>query len=274
MNSEIVTLKDGKPVTTSLIIAEVFEKRHAHVLRDIDNIIASKPYQDRIASMTKPNFGFCYQNNELANNKPIRYCEMDRQGFEILAMGFTGEKALEWKLKYSDAFAMMEAELRRQSATALPNFDDPIVAAEAWIAERKLKLLAEREREEARHELEASRPKVAFHDQVVIGEEVMDFAQMFSLLQRKTGQRFTRATFLSFARRHAIACQPNPYNGVSQNRFVPRKDYVGPWFVSELHNNGVTEWMVRPIAIAGIVALIEYDRNQSPFQGNDGQEAA
>ena len=161
-----------------------------------------------------------------------------------------------------------------ESKPVLPNFDDPIVAAEAWIAERKLKLLAEREREEARHELEASRPKIAFHDQVVIGEEVMDFAQMFSLLQRKTGQRFTRATFLHFARRHAIACQPNPYNGVSQNRFVPRKDYIGPWFVSELHNNGVTEWMVRPIAIAGIVALIEYDRNQSPLQNNDGQEVA
>lgn len=128
--------------------------------------------------------------------------------------------------------------------------------------------------EQQQRELEASRPKVAFHDQVVLGEEVMDFAQMFSLLQRKTGQRFTRATFLSFARRHAIACQPNPYNGVSQNRFVPRKDYIGPWFVSELHNNGVTEWMVRPIAIAGIVALIEYDRNQSPIQTKNDQEAA
>lgn len=40
--------------------------------------------------------------------------EMDRQGFEILAMGFTGEKALEWKFKYSDAFATMEAELLKQ----------------------------------------------------------------------------------------------------------------------------------------------------------------
>lgn len=115
MPSEIVTLKDGQPVTTSMIVAEVFGKQHGHVLRDIDSIISSKPYQSRIADGTKSNFGFCYQTNKLANNKPLRYCEMDRQGFEILAMGFTGEKALEWKLKYSDAFAMMEAELRRQS---------------------------------------------------------------------------------------------------------------------------------------------------------------
>jgi hypothetical protein len=40
---------------------------------------------------------------------------MDRQGFEILAMGFTGQKALEWKFKYSDAFAAMEAELLKQN---------------------------------------------------------------------------------------------------------------------------------------------------------------
>ena len=259
MSSEIVTLKDGQPVTTSLIVAEVFGKQHGHVLRDIDSIVASKPYQSRIGNGTKSNFGFCYQTNKLANNKPLRYCEMDRQGFEILAMGFTGEKAMEWKLKYSDAFAFMESELRRQSAAALPNFDDPIVAAEAWIAERKMKLLAERE-------LEASRPKIAFHDQVVSSETLIDFPQMFSLLQRKTGQNFNRSTFLFFARRHGVACQPNPHSGIDKNRFVPRKDYVGTWFVSELHGDGVTEWMVRPIAIAAIVAMIEIDRNQPSLQ--------
>ena len=163
----------------------------------------------------------------------------------------------------------VEIILRGQQG-ALPNFDDPIVAAEAWIAERKLKMLAEREREEVRRELDASRPKIAFHDQVVSSETLMDFTEMFSLLQRRTGQRFTRATFLAFARRHGVACQPNPHNGIDKNRFVPRKDYVGTWFVSEMHGNGVTEWMVRPIAIAAIVSLIEIDRNQSPFHpGNE-----
>lgn len=127
--------------------------------------------------------------------------------------------------------------------------------------------------EQQQREIEASRPKIAFHDQVVQSETVMDFAQMFSLLQRRTGQKFSRATFLSFARRHGFACQPNPYKGVTHHRFVPRADYIGTWFVSEMHPNGVIEWMVRPMAIAGIVALIEFDRSQSPLQ-NDSQEAA
>lgn len=40
---------------------------------------------------------------------------MNRQGFEILVMGFTGEKALEWKLAYSDAFSRMETIIREKS---------------------------------------------------------------------------------------------------------------------------------------------------------------
>jgi len=159
-----------------------------------------------------------------------------------------------------------------QSQPASIDFDDGIAAAEAFIAERKARRIAEREREEARTELEASRPKVAFHDQVVSAETLMDFAQMFSLLQRKTGQSFTRNSFVSFGRRHGFACQPNWHTGISQNRFVPRKDYVGTWFVSEMHRNGIIEWMVRPMAVAGIVGLIEMERKGSPF--NDQQEAA
>ncbi len=139
-----------------------------------------------------------------------------------------------------------------------------------------LRLAAEQQEriEEQQRELEASRPKIAFHDQVVSSETLLDFAEMFSLLQRKTGQRFTRTSFLAFARRHAIACQPNFHSGVSQNRFVPRKDYVGTWFVSEMHGNGVAEWKVRPMAIAGIVSLIEVDRSRSPFYGDDEQQEA
>lgn len=128
--------------------------------------------------------------------------------------------------------------------------------------------------EQQQRELEATRPKALFHDQVVSTETLIDFTSMFSLLQRRTGQKFNRATFLSFARRHGFACQPNPHSGIDKNRFVPRKDYVGTWFVSEMHGNGVAEWMVRPMAIAGIVALIEFDRNQSPLQANDDQEVA
>ena len=99
----------GKIIVTSLLVAEHFGKRHDHVLRDIKNIINSVVYQDRLAKGGLPNFGeSSYRNSQ---NKAQPMYEMDRQGFELLAMGFSGEDALRWRLKYSDAFAAMEKEL-------------------------------------------------------------------------------------------------------------------------------------------------------------------
>lgn len=159
-------------------------------------------------------------------------------------------------------------ECERQAIEAKPTLPRNFAEALRLAADQQERI------EQQQRELESTRPKALFHDQVVSTETLIDFASMFSLLQRRTGQKFNRATFLLFARRHGFACQPNPHSGIDKNRFVPRKDYVGTWFVSEMHGNGVAEWMVRPMAIAGIVALIEFDRNQSPFQANDDRQVA
>ena len=130
-----------------------------------------------------------------------------------------------------------------------------------------LRLAAEQQEriEQQQRELEAARPKVAFHDQVIPSESLMDFAQAFSLLHGRTGQNFSRRTFLSFLRRHGIACHPNPHTGIGTDRFVPRRDYTGTWFVSEMTPAGHVEWLLRPLAIAGIVSLIEQDRLSAPI---------
>jgi Rha family phage regulatory protein len=117
-----VSIKDGKPVTTSLIVAESFGKEHRNVLRDIDNIIASSAYQERIKGGLLNFEQTPYIDPQ--NGQSYRMFEMDRQGFEILAMGFTGEEALRWKFQYSDAFAAMEQSLK--SPPSHPH--DPIAA--------------------------------------------------------------------------------------------------------------------------------------------------
>ncbi|MBV5310809.1 phage antirepressor N-terminal domain-containing protein [Chromatium okenii] len=130
-----------------------------------------------------------------------------------------------------------------------------------------LRLLADEvdRREQAERELAASRPKVLFHDQVVSSETLIDFAETFSLLQRKTGQHFTRKTFLEFLRRHGVACQVNKHANISELRFVPRKNYIDTWFVSEVSPSGEVEWKLRMTAIAAIVNLIEMDRFTAPI---------
>ncbi|MCP5197665.1 MAG: Rha family transcriptional regulator [Gammaproteobacteria bacterium] len=105
----LVIIKDGRPVTTSQIVAESFGKRHNNVIRDIDHIIASEAYQERCALNFEQTSVIVPMPN--GGHREERIFEMDRQGFEILAMGFTGEKALRWKFKYSDAFAAMEKTL-------------------------------------------------------------------------------------------------------------------------------------------------------------------
>ncbi len=91
-------------VTTSRKIAEVFGKEHKHVLEAIENIKAEN------SALTDMFYESSYKAGTGKNYKEYL---MNRDGFSLLAMGFTGTKALEWKLKYIQAFNEMEIELRR-----------------------------------------------------------------------------------------------------------------------------------------------------------------
>lgn len=97
--------KGRRAVTTSLVVAEKFNKEHFHVLRDIRQLGCSE-------SFTESNFGFSEYKDSTGRSLPM--CIMTRDGFVILAMGFTGEKAMQWKEQYIDAFNRMESVLRRR----------------------------------------------------------------------------------------------------------------------------------------------------------------
>jgi Rha family phage regulatory protein len=98
---------DGKPRASSLDVARVFGKRHDHVLRDIDALVSQMGDQ--------PNFGEISYVDGM--NRTQRAIAMDRDGFTLLAMGFTGAEALKWKLAYIAAFNVMEAELSARVLT-------------------------------------------------------------------------------------------------------------------------------------------------------------
>jgi len=89
-------------ITTSLKVAEVFEREHKDVLESIRNLTAEK-------SAAK----FFNETTYKSRGKEYPMYEIDRDGFSLLVMGFNGEKALKWKLKYIDAFNAMENELKR-----------------------------------------------------------------------------------------------------------------------------------------------------------------
>lgn len=93
---------EEKLVTTSLKVAEVFGKDHRHVLESIRNLVAEKSAAKFFRETSYKNRG-----------KEYPMYEMDRDGFSLLVMGFTGDKALQWKIKYIEAFNAMETELKR-----------------------------------------------------------------------------------------------------------------------------------------------------------------
>lgn len=103
---------EGRPVTSSRIVAEYFGKQHHHVVRDIRTLISQKPDLERNA-----NFGECSETINLANGatRQVPFFWMDRKGFSLLAMGFTGAKALDFKCAFYDQFERMEEALRAPS---------------------------------------------------------------------------------------------------------------------------------------------------------------
>lgn len=103
----LVSVNNGKIVTTSLQVAEVFNKLHRHVLRDIRNLECSSIFQES-------NFGLSFYHSKLLNGgykkQPMYY--ITRDGFTFLAMGFTGKIAARFKEAYINAFNEMENKLR------------------------------------------------------------------------------------------------------------------------------------------------------------------
>lgn len=103
----VVFAKDGEAFANSRDVASYFEKRHDNILRDIDALIATGG-----SSNVRNLFIERTVYHEQAR-KDVRTIDMTRDGFMLLAMGFTGEKALRFKLKYIEQFNAMESELRR-----------------------------------------------------------------------------------------------------------------------------------------------------------------
>lgn len=110
---EMVSVSGNEVVTTSLKVAEYFGKKHKNVLRAISNL-KSKISEDRYRLNFEP-IDFIDKNGETQIE-----IQMTRDGFTLLVMGFTGDKAMEFKCNYMDAFNWMANKLKElQSAPVI-----------------------------------------------------------------------------------------------------------------------------------------------------------
>ncbi len=110
----LVDVADGHTFTTSLKIAEHFDKRHDDVLRAIRKIVA-RCAPERLRNFTE-SFALFSSSNGAKRKRPI--FNLTRDGFDFVVKGFTGAKADEWNWKFIDAFNQMEAQLRAKTELA------------------------------------------------------------------------------------------------------------------------------------------------------------
>lgn len=137
-----VELKDGKAVTTSLKIAEVFGKPHKDVLKAIRELECPEEFAGR---------NFSPGSYKDANNQDRPMYFVTRDGFTLLAMGFTGAKAMHFKVSYIEAFNAMEQTIKESSVSELPT---PEVLMATLCTEMERRIKAEAERDEYRRNLQ------------------------------------------------------------------------------------------------------------------------
>jgi len=102
--NQLVFKSNDQVVTSSRNIARDFGKEHKNVLRDIRGLLKNEPAKEMFFETT-----YIHE----ANNQEFTKYLMNRDGFTLLVMGFTGRKAMQFKMQYIQAFNQMEKELRK-----------------------------------------------------------------------------------------------------------------------------------------------------------------
>ena len=182
--NNLVIMKNKQAVTTSLQVAETFGKRHDHVLRDIEHV-----------RKDLPNFGemFVEANVPDSYGRDRKAYYLNRDGFTLLAMGFTGKEALNFKLQYILAFNKMEASLQELGKDSY-QISDPVTRATKWIQEEKRRQELEAENKELRIPALLGNAVSSSNDTVRVGT--------FAKILKQNGCNIGQNRFFAWLREH------------------------------------------------------------------------
>lgn len=183
--NELVFIQNDEILVSSKDIADNFSKQHGHVLRDIENI-----------EKDVSNFGEMFHKGEAEDSygrsQPCYF--MNRDGFTLLAMGFTGKQALGWKIKYINAFNQMEKQLK----TATPQLTGEELMAKALI---EAKSVMERQNKQ----IIEMKPKALFADTVAASDSSILVGQEAKLISQ-SGCKMGQNRFFAWLRENGYLC--------------------------------------------------------------------
>ena len=211
--NELVMVENNQVVVSSRQVAENFGKQHKDVLENIRGILAAEN------SATK------FFRESTFENRGKHYPEyiMNRDGFSLLVMGFTGKEAMTWKIRYIQAFNEMEAKIRENTLT-MPNFNNPAEAARAWAKEYE-------EKQKALAQVTKMKPKAEFYDDVTGSTDTIDIGSVAKVLNIPN---MGRNKLFSFLRE----------NKILNKRNEPYQEYVDKGYFRQIEtsweHNGTT----------------------------------
>lgn len=171
----VVFAKDGEVFANSRDVAAFFEKDHRNVIQAIDNLLKSLAAENSAAKDRA--FVLVKFTDETQPGREFRSFAMTRDGFILLAMGFTGAKALKWKLRYIEAFNVMEAELRSRKAVDVSAVLSNPAALRGLLADYTEKVI------QLQGEVEEMRPAVQALDRIANTEGSMSITEAAKALQ-------------------------------------------------------------------------------------------
>ncbi|WP_336950401.1 Rha family transcriptional regulator [Bacillus cereus] len=219
--SHLVFVEGNTVVTDSITIANVFDKRHADVLRSIQNLECSIEFAQRNFALSE------YKDGSGKRNK--KYL-IRQDGLVFLVTGFTGSKAAEFKEQFINEFNRMEEQLKKQQ-TDLPS------SREQFIATMKLALTHEEDLSQIKTEVQQikvdlnERMTVDYSQQIAIRNAVNRRVYKVwedGIINRNihdTRRKVFSALWKDIYERFAV----NSYHNVRQKDFDEVIDYIKVW---------------------------------------------
>lgn len=176
--------KDNQPLTNSLLVAETFGKEHRNVLRDIKNLIEGGVLKNEQTPMFEETTYMSEQNKQ---SYPLYV--MNQDGFTLLAMGFNGKKAMEFKLKYIEAFNDMKRQIEQSKPSVPQNYLEALKSLVKAEEEKQQLALENKQKDETiitiskanvelGNKITEMLPKVSYYDRILQSNATMTITQI------------------------------------------------------------------------------------------------
>lgn len=176
--------KDNQPLTNSLLVAETFGKEHRNVLRDIKNLIEGGVLKNEQTPMFEETTYMSEQNKQIY---PLYV--MNQDGFTLLTMGFNGKKAMEFKLKYIEAFNAMKKQIEQSKPSVPQNYLEALKSLVKAEEEKQQLALENKQKDETiitiskanvelGNKITEMLPKVNYYDRILQSNATMTITQI------------------------------------------------------------------------------------------------